>query len=158
PVAGSQQPAKLQGSGATILPDAVASGAGTVGLTTGTLLSTLGVSSTSETFTLTNGTSTTTYTYAAGDDISDLITATKPGPVAVPASVDTNGHLAITSNNYLDTLTVGGTIGPKVGFLPGNDTFTPTNLLTQGIVSTGQQMIVDITSVGSPQTITFGAA
>jgi flagellar hook protein FlgE len=30
--------------------------------------------------------------------------------------------------------------------------------LTQGIVSTGQQMIVNVTSVGSPQTITFGAA
>jgi flagellar hook protein FlgE len=158
PVAGSQQPAKLQGSGANILPDAVATGAGTVGLTAGTLLSTLGVSSTSETFTITNGTSTTTYTYAAGDDVTDLINAINAGPVSVTASVDVNGHLAITSNNYLDTLTIGGTIGPKVGFLPGNDTFTPTNLLTQGIVSTGQQLIVGITSVGSPQTITFGAS
>jgi flagellar hook protein FlgE len=158
PVAGSQQPAKLIGAGANIQPDAQAAGTGTVALATGTLLSTLGVASTSETFTVTNGTATTTYTYAAGDDVADLIAAINGGPVSVTASVDTSGHLAITSNNYLDALTFGGTIAPKVGFASGNDAFTPTNLLTQGIVSTGQQMIVNVTSVGSPQTITFGAA
>jgi flagellar hook protein FlgE len=156
PVAGSQQPAKLIGSGANILPDAVAAGAGTVTVTTGTTLSSLGVASTSETFTVNDGTNTTTYTYAAGDDISDVISAINGGSAAVTASVDTNGHLAIASNNYLDTITFGGTIAPKVGFLPGNDNFTPTNLLTQGIVSNGQQMVIDVTSVGSSQTINFG--
>src|SRR5262249_38628880 len=131
PVAGPSQPAKLIGSGANILPDAVAAGTGTVTVAAGTTLASLGVSSTSETFTA--GLNTTTYPYTAGDKVSDLINAINGGSAAVTASIDVNGHLSIVSNNYLDTITFGGTIAPKVGFLPGNDTFTPTNLLTQGI-------------------------
>src|SRR5215475_15828405 len=95
PVAGPSQPAKLIGSGANILPDAVAAGTGTVTVAAATTLASLGVSSTSETFTVTDGTNTTTYTYTAGDKVSDLITAINGGTAAVTASIDLNGHLSI---------------------------------------------------------------
>ncbi|HVY00714.1 MAG TPA: flagellar hook-basal body complex protein [Pseudorhodoplanes sp.] len=160
PIAGPPQPATIAGYGATWQPDAKATGVGTVGsFTPTTTLASLSLS-VGDTLTVSDGTNTTSYTVAAGDDISDILTAINsgaPGNAAVTASLDPSGHLKLVSANYLDTITVTGTAASTLGFAAGNNTFQPVNLLTQGAASQGQTFTVTV-GAGLPQTITFGNA
>ncbi|MGO9702590.1 MAG: flagellar hook-basal body complex protein [Xanthobacteraceae bacterium] len=164
PVAGAQ----IIGTGATLKPDAPALGTGTVGgLTNATLLSSLTPPiALGNTITVSDGVNTTTYTSNGADTIGNLITAINsgaPGNADVSASLSSSGNLVLTPSSAslspdTETITVGGTAtaAAAVGFGVANNTFQPTNLLTQGI-SAGNTLTVTV-SGGAPQTITFGLA
>ncbi len=155
PIAGAPIAAQITGTGATLQPDAAAVGTGTVSsLTNSTTLASLGISS-GQTVTVNDGTNTTTYTSTGSDTIGDLITAINSGSAAVTASLNSSGDLVLTGNNDVASITVGGTAASAVGFGAGQNSFQPTNLLTQSAVAQGQTLTVAVTGNGT-QTITFG--
>jgi len=101
---------------------------GTVPLTTGTLLSTLGIPP-NGVITVSDGTNTTRYSSTGTDTIADLIgaiNANVAGNAYVTASLNGSGKLIITGKDDKETVTVGGTFAPDVGFGPGHQTFQPT--------------------------------
>ena len=155
PVNGAPVSAHITGSNAALSPDAHATALGNVAsLSSTTTLASLGISN-GDTFTVGDGTNTTTYTVAnaATETVGNLVTAISGGTAAVNASI-VGGKLQIVSNNYNDTLTIGGTAAATVGFGTSNSSFSPTNLLSQGITP-GQTLTITTTSSGT-QTITFG--
>jgi flagellar hook protein FlgE len=150
PLAGAPTAAEIVGSGATLSPDAAATGTGTVGgLTLSTALTA------GDTYTIDDGTNTTSYTASAGNTIQTLINSINGGSAAVTASLNGSGNLVLTGNNDIASITVGGTGASSIGFGAGANAFEPTNLLTQSAVSQGQTLTVTATG-GSTQTITFG--
>jgi flagellar hook protein FlgE len=155
PIAGAPSTAKITGKNAVLNADAHATGLGTTGsLVSGTTLSSLGISN-GQTFTVNDGTNTTTYTVvnAATETVGNLVTAIDGGAAAVSASL-VGGKIQIVSDNYLDTLTIGGTAATAAGFDSSNSGFTPMNLLQQGVTQS-QTLTIATTSFGT-QTITFG--
>jgi flagellar hook protein FlgE len=147
PIAGAQ----IVGNGAALLPDAVATGTGTVGsLTNGTALTS------GDTYTVSDGTNTTSFTAGGASTIADLINTINGGSAAVRASLS-GGELVLTGISPTATITAGGTGAASIGFGAGHTTFQPVDLLTQGAVSSGQTLTVSVGG-GSPQTITFGTA
>jgi flagellar hook protein FlgE len=157
PLAGAPVAASITGSGATLEADAAAVGTGTVtGLASGTLLSTLGITSATP-ITVYDGTNTTTFTPNVGgtSTVGDLITAITGGSAAVTATLNGSGQLVLTGNNDTDAITVGGTGASDIGFGAGQDSFNPINLLTQSAVASGQTLTVSVGG-GTPQVITFG--
>jgi flagellar hook protein FlgE len=159
PLAGAPQPAKIQGTGANLLPDAPATGTGTVGaLTTATNLVTLGVSN-GDVITVNNGGSPLSYTVNAGSTVQDLITNLTGPNFTVSLQ---GGKLQIQSTNNIDTDTISDTTGNLnvLGFAPPNDSFKATNLITQNAVALNQTLTVQVgTNPPNPlQTITFGTA
>src|SRR5262249_4425830 len=142
PLAGSTSAALIAGSGATLLPDAQATGTGTVGsLTGGTLVTGGGLNLTAGTIiTVTSTSGTSTYTVTALDTVSTMLTALSGGTANVTASL-VGGKIQLQSNNFLDTVSIAdnnsNTDITAMGFATGNRSFTPTNLLTQSAVSQG---------------------
>jgi len=156
PIAG----AEIIGTGASLLPDAVALGTGTVpNLTDATTLSSLGIAS-GDKIMIGDGTNTTTYTSTGTDTVGDLINAINSGAAgnaAVTASLN-SGNLVLTGDNYTASISVtgsGANDASDIGFGTGNNTFAPTNLLTQGL--NGKTLTVSVGG-GAAQTITFGTA
>ncbi len=154
PIAG----AEIIGTGASLNPDAVATGTGTVGsLTNATTLSSLGIAS-GDKILIGDGTNTTTYTSTGTDTVGDLINAINsgtPGNAAVTASLS-GGNLVLTGNTDTNSITVSGSgasDAADLGFGASNATFQPTNLLTQGL--NGKTLTVSVGG-GAPQTIAFG--
>jgi flagellar hook protein FlgE len=157
PLAGAPVAAEIVGTGANLKPDAAAEGTGTVGsLTNATTLSSLGIS-TGDTISVDDGTNTTTYTVPAGATIGNLITAINGGTAAVTASLNSSGNLVLTGNNDVASITISGTgsDAADLGFGAGQNSFQPTNLLTQSAVAQGQTLTVTVGG-GATQTITFG--
>jgi flagellar hook protein FlgE len=159
PLVGAPAAAKITGIGATLLPDAVAVGTGSIALGSGTAttLASLGFT-VGTTLTVSDGASTTTYTYTAGDKVSNLITAIGAGAAQVTASVNGSNQLVLTGANALVPVTVGGT-GVAMVFGPGQNNFQPTNLLTQNAVAAGQTLTFTTDTVPAApvtSTITFG--
>ncbi|HML06569.1 MAG TPA: flagellar hook-basal body complex protein [Xanthobacteraceae bacterium] len=145
PVAGAQ----IVGSGAALLPDAVATGTGTVGaLTAGTALVN------GDIYTVNDGTHTTSFTAGATSTLADLMNAINGGAADVKATL-VGGQLVLTGTSPTASITVGGTGAASIGFPVTNDSFQPTDLLTQGAVTQGQTLTVSVGG-GTPQTITFG--
>jgi flagellar hook protein FlgE len=154
PLAGAPVAASITGTGANLSPDALAVGTGTVGsLASGTTLASLGITS-GQTVTVSDGTNTTSYTSTGADTVGNLISAINGGSASVTASLS-GGNLVLTGNNFTSSVTVGGSGSSAIGFGAGQNSFSPTNLLTQSAVSQGQTLTVTVGS-GSPQTITFG--
>jgi flagellar hook protein FlgE len=154
PLAGANTAAAITGSGATLDPDALATGTGTQGgLTNATTLASLGITA-GDTITIDDGTNTTTYASTGTDTIGNLITAINGGSAAVNASL-VGGNLVLTGTSPTASITVGGTSAAAIGFGAGQNSFEPTNLLTQSAVAQGQTLTVTVGS-GTPQTITFG--
>jgi flagellar hook protein FlgE len=154
PIAGSE----ITGTGASLLPDAAATGTGTVGsLTDATTLTSLGLAAT-DTVSVGDGTNTTVYTVTNTSTVGDLINAINSGAsgnAAVTASL-AGGNIVLTGNNDTATVSVSGSgasDAADLGFGAANHTFSPTNLLTQGL--TGKTLTVSVGG-GAPQTITFG--
>jgi flagellar hook-associated protein 3 FlgL len=152
--------ATLAGSGATLSADAPATGTGTVTPLTGaTTLASLGIAN-GDVITVGDGTNSTNYTVQPGDDINDLITglSNQPGGADVTVSLQ-GGALQVQANNNVATVTVSDNVAggdlTALGFALGNQTFAPTNLLTQGAVSAGQTLSVTIGG-NPPLTVTFG--
>jgi flagellar hook protein FlgE len=151
PLAGAPSPAKILGTGATLLPDAAAVVTGTLdisALDTGAAATTLVI----------NGV--TINVPANSDEIAvrDLINA---APVPnVTASLSAGNRLVLTTSgaSAADTsIAVGGgsTLGllNALGLSVGNT--NPSNLLTQSAVAAGQTMVITI-GANPPDTITFG--
>ncbi len=159
PTAIAPQPAKINGTGATLLADAPATGTGTTnGLAGGNLISTFGFNP-GDQISVGDGTNTTTYTVAPGDTINTMMTALSAGPATVNVSL-VSGHLQVQSNSGtdLDTDTISSANAAaltNLGFAPGNTSFTPTNLITQGAVAANQTLQVTV-GTNPVQTITFG--
>jgi flagellar hook protein FlgE len=75
------------------------------------------------------------------------------------ASVGAGNQLVLTGGNFTDPITVGGSGAAMLGFGVGQNTFQPTNLLTQNTVSAGQTLTFSTaTPPGAPvvSTVTFG--
>jgi flagellar hook protein FlgE len=162
PLVGAPAAAKITGIGATLLPDAVAVGTGSIALGSGTAttLASLGFTAgpPATTLTVSDGTNTTTYTYTAGDKVSNLISAIAGGTAQVTASVNGSNQLVLTGANPLVPVTVGGT-GVAQVFGPGQNNFQPTNLLTQNAVASGQTLTFTTDTLPAApvtSTITFG--
>jgi len=162
PLAGAPVAASIVGTGAKLEPDAQAKGIGTQGgLSATTTLASLGITS-GETITVSDGTNTTSYTSTGSDTVGALMAAINPphgaGAAAVTATLNSSGELVLTPTSPTDftsTITVGGTAASDIGFGAGENSFSPTNLLTQSAVSQGQTLTVQVGS-GAVQTITFG--
>jgi hypothetical protein len=98
-------------------------------LTTSTSLSTLGILP-GGTITVGSGANTTTYTSTGTDTVGDLINAINvdlPTNANVTASINSTGHLVITSRDKTDSIFIGGsgTDATAIGFGLGNNTFLP---------------------------------
>jgi flagellar hook protein FlgE len=154
PIAG----AEIIGTGASLSPDAAATGTGTVpNLTDSTTLLSLGIAA-GDKIKIGDGTNTTTYTSTGTDTVGSLINAINAGTAGNAAVTATlkNGNLVLTGNNDTATISVTGTganDASDLGFGTGNNTFSPTNLLSQGL--NGKTLTVSVGG-GAPQTITFG--
>jgi flagellar hook protein FlgE len=160
PLAGAPIAAEIDGVNASLIPDSPATGIGTIdSLSSSTTLASLNINS-GDTISIGDGTNTTTYTATGSDTVGDLITAINGGSAAVTASLNSSGNLVLTGNNDVDAITVAGTGASDIGFGAGENSFNPTNLLTQSAVAQGQTMTVVVeapgTSTGTVQTITFG--
>src|SRR5262249_30415425 len=145
PLVGANQNATITGTTASLNADAKATGTGSVAtLTNATTMASLGWA-VGDTIKVDNGSAPLTYTVAAGDTIANL-TAALSGANFTTSLVGSPGHLQIQSANFQDTLTVTstgtGTLS-SIGFATGNQSFTPTNLLTQG-VSAAQTIVATI--------------
>jgi flagellar hook protein FlgE len=143
PLVGAPAAAKITGNGATLLPDAAAVGTGTVDLSplgANTTMASLGMT-VGQQITVSDGTNTTTYTMAAGDKISNLIAAIGGGAAQVAAAV-TGNRLVLTSASALIPITVSGAGAGAVGFPSGQNSFQPTNLITQNTVAAGQTLTI----------------
>ncbi len=163
PLAGAPQPAKIQGSGATLLADAPATGNGTVnGLAAGTNLVALGVTN-GDQITVNDGVNPpTTFVVNPGSTVGNLMAALSGGGTAVNVTLQA-GHIRIQSTdpNDIQSVTISDTTGnlASIGFGAGNTTFNPVNLLTQSAVAPNQTLTAQIgTNPPNPlQTITFGS-
>lgn len=145
PVAGAQ----ITGTGATFLPDAVATGSSTVaGLTSATLLTNTDVYSVSD------GTNTTSFTAGPTSTVADLLNAINSGAANVQAALS-GGQIVLTATNPTAAIAVSGSGAASVGFGAGNNSFQPTDLLTQDPTLSGKTLTVSVAG-GTPQVITFG--
>jgi flagellar hook protein FlgE len=145
PIAG----AKIIGTGATFLPDAVASGTGTVaGLTSAKLLTN------GDVYSVNDGTNTTSFTAGPTSTVSDLLNAINSGAANVQATLS-GGQIVLTATNPTAAIAVGGSGAASVGFGAGNNSFQPTDLLTQDPTLSGKTLTVSVAG-GTPQVITFG--
>jgi flagellar hook protein FlgE len=152
PLAGAAPAAVITGSGAKLLPDAVASGTGTVSTATGATLASLGISS-GQTITINDGVNSPfTYTSTGSDTVANLISAINSahtgGTLDVSAALSggSTGNLVLTGTNGIASITVGGTAtaDTAIGFGAGANSFQPTNLLTQGAVAPGDTMTISV--------------
>jgi hypothetical protein len=99
-------------------------------LTTGTSLSSLGILE-GGTITFSASTNATTYTSTGTDTIGDLLSAINvdlPTNAQVTASLNSSGHLVITSKNNKDSIAVvgSGTDAAAIGFGAKNSSAEPT--------------------------------
>ena len=158
PLVGANQSATITGTTSTLKPDAKGTGTGTVStLTAATTLTSLGWAI-GDTITVTNGAAPLTFTLAAGNNSIAGLTAALSGANFTTSLVGSPGNLQIQSANFQDTLSISSTgtgALSSLGFAAGNQSFPPTNLLTQAAVSAGQTLKVTI-GANPTQTITFG--
>jgi flagellar hook protein FlgE len=141
--------AQIVGSGATLLPDAVATETGTVGgLTSSTALIS------GDTYTVSDGTNTTSFTAGATSTLADLMNTINTGSANVDAALS-GGNLVLTGTSPTAAITVGGTAAAITALGLTTTAAEPTDLLTQGAASQNQTLTVSVGG-GTPQTITFG--
>jgi flagellar hook protein FlgE len=136
-------PATIQGAGATV-PPTVVTGAATVFPipANGTLIMT--------------GSASATINVTAGMTAVQVQNAINAATLTTNISATVNGsnQIVLTSGDAATPVNItGGTALGELGLAVANN--GPTNLITQSVVSTGQQLIVTIGS-NPPQTITFG--
>jgi flagellar hook protein FlgE len=161
PLAGASPAATIIGSGATLSPDALATGTGTVNFANSS--ASLGLTA-GQTITIDDGINSPIFTYTAtgSDTVGSLMTAINAaktaGTLDVSAALSggTSGDLVLTGTNGLASITVSGTAtaDTAIGFGNSANQFEPTNLITQGAVAQGDTMTISVN--GTPTTITFG--
>jgi hypothetical protein len=104
-----------------------ATGTGTVPVTAGTSLITLGIPANSA-FTVTDGNNTNTYTSTGTDTVGDLINglnATGPTAADVVTYINSSGNIVVAGTNNNVSVSVGGVFASDIGFGAKNDSFTP---------------------------------
>jgi flagellar hook protein FlgE len=140
PLVGPLSPAVVQGSGATVTPNSV----------TGSLALTFPLAAGQF---VVNG---TTINIPANTNQGNFLTLVNNSGAGVTASIDGSGQLVLTGNAKTTiTLADGAPPGTLAALgLPAGVT-PPTDLISAGMVSAGQELIVTIGS-NPPQTITFG--
>jgi flagellar hook protein FlgE len=147
PVAGPPSPARIIGSGAALLPDAVAVSTGTVDI--GALSSAGGTL-------VINGTN---ITINAGDNAAAIVAAidAQVGTTGVDASLTAGNQLRLTSDTADRHITIGGattiSLLGELGISVG--TTNATNLLTQTAVAAGETLTITVGS-NPTLTVTFG--
>ncbi|MGJ8531176.1 MAG: flagellar hook-basal body complex protein [Alphaproteobacteria bacterium] len=147
PIASSTASATITGSGATLAVDAIATDAGTTDLS--------GLSSAGGTLIL-NGTS---ITINAADDATATLAAInlETGTTGISASLGTSNELILESADADTDIDIGSgstaSLLTELGLADG--TTGATNLISQGAVTQGETLTVDVAS-GGAQTITFG--
>jgi hypothetical protein len=127
-VAASQGNSTSSSSPSTPPTPLAATGTGTVPLTAGTSLMTLGIPGTGA-ITVSDGTNTTTYASTGTDTVGDLIAAINtsgPKKAQANAYLNSSGHLVITAQNNTETISVGGLFASNIGFGGSNNSFQPT--------------------------------
>ena len=148
PINGAPTVAKLIGYGATVLPDAAATIAGSADLTS--------LSSVGGTLEI-NGTA---ITITAADNAAAVIAAinAQTGTTGVTAALNADNELVLTGTDASTNIAIGGgstlAILTELGYSVG--TTNATNLLTQGIAATGQTLTFKVGSAAT-LTVTFGA-
>jgi hypothetical protein len=116
---GASTPASTTGSPAT--------GTGTIPLTGGTSLLTLGIAPNS-TISVSDGTNTTNFNPTTDSTVGDLINAINtagPKNAQVTAWLNGAGNLVVAAQNKTVSVTVGGTFASDIGFGAKNDSFQP---------------------------------
>jgi len=147
PIAGPPQPARILGTGATLLPDGPAVSTG--GMDISPLTSAGGDL-------VING---STIAIGAGDDAAAILAAinAETGTTGVTASLTSDNRLRLTSADADTHITIGGgstmDVLDELGLSVG--TTNATNLLTQAAVSAGQTMTLKVGNNPALQ-ITFG--
>lgn len=165
PVVGAPVNATIAGTGASLSADAPAVITGTADLrppfaaTGGNLVLKFDVGGviTNVTVPIGAGHNSTTAT-SIQDDINNAINASALGAGAPVASVDGSGHLVLTGRDDITNITVvsgTGTTLSELGLTAGT-VQNANNLITQGAVTAGQKLTVDIGSPPTTTTITFG--
>jgi flagellar hook protein FlgE len=145
PLAIPPQAAKITGTGAALLPDAVAVVTGTAILPATT--------ANAGTFSI-NGQAINLAAGRTPTQVRDDINAA--APPGVTASLDANNHLVLTSANADTAVAITGAapaLFTELGIVPG--TTNPTNLLTQSAAAAGQTMTITI-GANPPFTVNFG--
>jgi flagellar hook protein FlgE len=147
PLAGAPAAAKITGSGATLLPDAVASLTGTAALPNSLV--------NAGTFTINGSTVTLTAGMTQAQVVNAINTSNGGNPPAgmAAATLDASNHLILNSADARTAINIGGanpTLLTEVGLQVG--TTNPTNLLTQG--ATGNLTIT--VGANPPLTVNFG--
>ena len=103
PLAGAPAAAVITGSGATLQPDAAATGTGSVALTAGTTLASLGINS-GDTITINDGTNTPfTYTSTGTDTVGDLVAAIHAAKQVAPLTSMLRSTAAAISSSPVQT-------------------------------------------------------
>src|SRR5262249_3609599 len=141
-------PATITGTGATLLADAAAVETGTAdvsGLPTGGNNGTLNINSTPVTINATDSAAT----------IVQAINAQKT-TTGVSASLDPSHHIVLTSKDATTAIDLTGSTAAvlnELGLVAGPT--NPTNLLSQGAVTSGQTLVITV-GANPALTITFG--
>jgi len=147
PIASSTASATITGSGATLAVDAIATDSGTTDLS--------GLSSAGGTLIL-NGTS---ITINAADDATATLAAInlQTGTTGISASLGTSNELILDSADADTDIDIdsGSTASLLTELGLSSGTTGATNLISQGAVTQGETLTVDVAS-GGAQTITFG--
>lgn len=147
PIASSTASATITGNGATLAVDAIATDSGTTDISA--------LSSAGGTLVL-NGTS---ITINAADDATATIAAInlETGTTGISASLGTSNELILESADADTDIDIGSgstaSLLTELGLADG--TTGATNLISQGAVTQGETLTVDVAS-GGAQTITFG--
>lgn len=147
PIASSTASASITGSGATLAVDAIATDSGTTDLS--------GLSSAGGTLIL-NGTS---ITINAADDATATLAAInlETGTTGISASLGTSNELILDSADADTDIDIdsGSTASLLTELGLSSGVTGATNLISQGAVTQGETLTVDVAS-GGAQTITFG--
>jgi flagellar hook protein FlgE len=146
PVAGPPQPAKIIGSGAVLLPDAVAVVTGTTVLP--------GTMTTSGAFKINGSADINITNVMTPANVRDTINAV--APAGVVASLDGSNRLVLTGATADTAITITGAVPAlltELGLSVG--TTNPTNLLTQSAAAAGQTLTIKV-GANPTLTITFG--
>ena len=152
PTVGAPSPAKITGTGATLLPDAPAVMTGTTNISA--------LSSTGGNLVLTgSGSATIAIPAGATAAVVQAQINAQTGTTGISASLNGSNHLVLTSANADTAVAIGGastaSLLTELGLTVS--TVNPTNLLTQSAVAAGQTMVITVGS-NPALTITFGNA
>jgi hypothetical protein len=145
-------------SGSTATKAAPATATSTKAVSVSTTLSSLGILQGGSVY-VSSANNTTAYTSTGSDTIGDLISALNtdlPANAPVTATINSQGHLVITSRNTTDQINISGVFASNLGYAVGNQSFKPTQA-TAPAASTTSSSSTSSTSTSSSSTSSTAA-